>query len=75
MSRHETEIRPRGWHRDPTGRHEFREWDGHRWTEHVSDAGRASIDPIVIRRRRRSRPRGWSGLVARLSPRRASHAR
>jgi len=39
------DLRP-GWHKDPTGRHQYREWDGSRWTEHVSDRGRASVDPI-----------------------------
>ena len=39
------DLRP-GWHRDPTGRHQYREYDGHRWTEHVSDRGEVSSDPI-----------------------------
>ena len=34
------------WHRDPSGRHELRYWDGVRWTEHVSSAGVQSVDPI-----------------------------
>jgi hypothetical protein len=34
------------WHRDPAGQHEFRYWDGGRWTEHVSDRGVSSIDPL-----------------------------
>ncbi len=28
-----------GWHRDPSGRHELRFWDGTRWTEHVVNEG------------------------------------
>jgi hypothetical protein len=36
---------PPSWHPDPSGRHEFRFWDGTRWTEHVTDGGRPSIDP------------------------------
>lgn len=28
-----------GWHRDPSGRHELRFWDGTRWTEHVVSEG------------------------------------
>lgn len=32
------------WRRDPSGRHEFRYWDGRQWTENVSDQGRTSID-------------------------------
>jgi hypothetical protein len=35
-----------GWYRDPTRRHQFREWDGERWTEHVSDDGQPGIDPV-----------------------------
>ena len=37
---------PAGWHRDPAQRHELRYWDGTRWTEHVSDTGRAGVDPL-----------------------------
>lgn len=34
------------WQPDPTGNHEYRWWDGQRWTEHVADAGQASVDPL-----------------------------
>jgi hypothetical protein len=34
-----------GWYPDPYRRHESRYWDGGRWTEHVSDAGSAAVDP------------------------------
>lgn len=37
---------PPAWHADPARRHEFRWWDGQRWTEHVSDRGQLSIDPV-----------------------------
>ena len=37
---------PAAWHPDPTGKHDHRWWDGERWTEHVADAGRSSIDPL-----------------------------
>ncbi len=37
---------PAGWHPDPTGRHEFRYWDSSAWTEHVSDSGAPSTDPV-----------------------------
>ena len=36
-----------GWYPDPSGLHEQRYWDGTRWTEHVADHGRQSVDPIV----------------------------
>lgn len=50
-------LRP-GWHPDPTGRHQYREWDGRSWTKHVSDYGRASVDPIrPSRAERRTRTR------------------
>ena len=34
------------WLADPAGRHEFRYWDGTRWTEHVSDRGVTAQDPL-----------------------------
>lgn len=34
------------WHPDPTGRHEYRYWDGSAWTEHVSDDGERTVDPV-----------------------------
>lgn len=37
---------PAAWSKDPTGRHELRYWDGAQWTDHVSDKGVASTDPV-----------------------------
>ncbi|MFZ2058820.1 MAG: DUF2510 domain-containing protein [Acidimicrobiales bacterium] len=37
---------PRSWLPDPAGRHELRYWDGTRFTEHVADAGKISVDPL-----------------------------
>lgn len=37
---------PVGWYPDETGRHEYRYWDGARWTEHVSDRGVVGSDPF-----------------------------
>jgi hypothetical protein len=37
---------PAAWHPDPSGKHDHRWWDGERWTEHVADAGQASVDPL-----------------------------
>ena len=37
---------PAGWLADPTGRHELRYWDASLWTQHVSDNGVASVDPL-----------------------------
>lgn len=34
------------WHPDPHGRHELRYWDGTVWTDHVSDDGQVSTDPV-----------------------------
>jgi hypothetical protein len=34
------------WYPDPCGRHEFRYWDGAVWTQHVSDSGQTSADPV-----------------------------
>jgi hypothetical protein len=35
---------PAQWATDPTGRHEYRYWDGSAWTEHVANAGRLGTD-------------------------------
>lgn len=35
-----------GWQPDPSGRHEYRYWDGTAWTDDVSDAGATSVDPL-----------------------------
>ncbi len=38
---------PAGWQPDPRGRHEYRYWDGTQWTDHVSDQGTVSQDPVA----------------------------
>jgi len=35
-----------GWYADPQGRHEVRYFDGSQWSEHVSDSGVPSLDPL-----------------------------
>ena len=35
-----------GWQPDPSGRHEYRYWDGSTWTDDVSDAGMTAVDPL-----------------------------
>ena len=35
-----------GWKPDPTGRHEYRYWDGQDWTDDVSDDGVTSVDAL-----------------------------
>jgi hypothetical protein len=37
---------PAQWLPDPMARHEFRWWDGARWTEHVSDRGVPSQESV-----------------------------
>jgi Protein of unknown function (DUF2510) len=39
-------ARPAGWERDPSGRHEYRYWDGAAWTDDVADQGVTSVDPM-----------------------------
>jgi len=34
------------WHPDPAGRHELRWWDGHGWTDQVSDHGEVATDAL-----------------------------
>lgn len=40
-------VSPAGWQPDPRGRHEYRYWDGTQWTDHVSDRGEMSTDPVA----------------------------
>ena len=37
---------PAGWYPDSTGRHQYRYWDGTRWTDDVANNGVASRDPV-----------------------------
>lgn len=37
---------PPRWAEDPTGRHQWRWWDGRVWTDQVADDGVAAVDPI-----------------------------
>lgn len=41
-----TDVAPQ-WAADPARRHEMRWWDGYLWTEHVSDRGTRSTDPLT----------------------------
>lgn len=36
---------PADWYKDPSGRFEYRYWDGQKWTEHVSRGGTVHKDP------------------------------
>lgn len=38
--------KPARWIRDPTGRHEYRYWDGNVWTDQVSDNEVITCDPF-----------------------------
>jgi hypothetical protein len=38
---------PAGWQPDPTGRHQYRYWDGSAFTDNVSDGGATSVDPMT----------------------------
>jgi hypothetical protein len=38
---------PAAWYPDPARRHQFRYWDGGRWTVNVADDGIASVDPSM----------------------------
>lgn len=37
---------PRSWLPDPKGHHELRYWDGTKFTEHVADDGKITVDPL-----------------------------
>jgi uncharacterized protein YxjI len=47
MSEQPPAAHPPNWYPDPGGKHEHRYWDGQQWTEHVSDHGRQSVDPMA----------------------------
>jgi hypothetical protein len=38
---------PSGWHPDPTGRYEWRWWDGTAWTANASRGGQTVTDPLI----------------------------
>jgi hypothetical protein len=38
-------VAPAGWFADPSGRNEWRYWDGQRWTDHVGNGGVTTLDP------------------------------
>jgi len=38
---------PADWYKDPSGRFEYRYWDGSKWTDDVSRAGVAHKDPPI----------------------------
>ena len=35
------------WESDPTTRHQYRWWDGERWTDYVADDGVQTLDPLT----------------------------
>jgi len=35
------------WHPDPTGRHQYRWWDGQQWTDQIADHGVMGVDPVL----------------------------
>jgi uncharacterized protein YxjI len=53
---------PPAWHPDPTGRHQYRYWDGTVWTDHVSDNGATGTDPVNSPA---ASPAGAGGMAAR----------
>lgn len=41
-------LPPPDWHPDPTGRHQYRYWDGTRWTDWAADNGFQLVDPLAL---------------------------
>jgi Protein of unknown function (DUF2510) len=41
-------VAPKEWYPDPSGRHQFRFWNGRVWTRHVANAGLQSEDPPTL---------------------------
>lgn len=50
------------WIADPFARHQYRYWDGGKWTAHVDDAGSPRVDPPP--NRTLSRTERWIGAIA-----------
>lgn len=42
-----SDVAPAGWYAGPAGKHQYRYWNGSGWTDHVSDDGAQSIDPLT----------------------------
>ena len=40
------EARTAGWYADPTGRFQYRYWDGATWTDETSSDGEVTTDPL-----------------------------
>ncbi|HEX4529287.1 MAG TPA: DUF2510 domain-containing protein [Acidimicrobiia bacterium] len=40
------EARTAGWYADPTGRFQYRYWDGATWTDQTSSDGEVTTDPL-----------------------------
>src|SRR5947208_973872 len=45
---HTPSTSPAEWHADPSGRFQYRYWNGNAWTTHVSSQGHATIDPLAM---------------------------
>ena len=41
-------TRPPSWYADPTGRHQYRYWNGTEWTDQVADNQQTSTDPPTM---------------------------
>lgn len=41
-------TQPANWHADPTGRHQYRYWNGTEWTDQVADNQVTSTDPPLM---------------------------
>ena len=50
------------WNVDPSGKHQYRYWDGAEWTDHVAQNGTFSTDPFSPPAK--SRPETWVGMAA-----------
>lgn len=38
-------AQPADWYSDPSGRYQYRYWDGSQWTNQVSSGGPSAVDP------------------------------
>ena len=55
------------WEQDPFERHQYRWFDGSRWTDRVADQGRISVDPVPSSPQRTARDDQSVGLIGGLA--------
>jgi hypothetical protein len=58
------DVRTPAWYADPTQRHQYRWWDGDRWTDQVADGDRQGFDHLPPGNPPRKKRTKWPWIVA-----------